>query len=361
MQDSYGRKITYLRISLTDKCNLRCRYCMPPEGVPQLSHSEILSLEEVSRVAGLLTEMGIDRIRLTGGEPLVRRGIGNLIRELYALPAKPKLALTTNGVLLADRLEAFAAAGLRSVNISLDTRDPETFRKLTGVDRLEQVERAIDRAVSLGFSVKLNCVPIRGINDGELAALAEYAREREIAVRFIELMPIGCAGDFRGVSRAELLELLEKEFGRAELPGRSESAAPEKENVAPSGKKSATPSGMERDNESSDTSSKMNADGPAEYVHFPGFKGDVGFISPLSHTFCDKCNRIRLTASGQLKLCLYYPDGLDVKKLIRGGCTDEELKEEIRRAVLAKPKCHNFTDRQDAGNKEQRTMNQIGG
>jgi len=324
MQDGYGRKITYLRISLTDKCNLRCRYCMPPEGVPLLSHEEILSLEEVSRVAGLLTEMGIERIRLTGGEPLVRRGIGTLIRELSALPTKPELALTTNGVLLADRLEAFAAAGLRSVNISLDTRDPETFRRLTGTDALEQVERSIDRAVALGLSVKLNCVPVRGFNDRELAALAEYARDRDIAVRFIELMPIGCAGNYRGVRRDEILESLEREFGRAER----------------------------RDS---------SGEGPAEYVHFQGFRGDVGFISPMSHTFCAQCNRIRLTASGQLKLCLYYPDGLDVKKLIRAGCTDEELKEEIRKAILQKPKCHNFTDRLQDGQKEQRTMNQIGG
>lgn len=344
MKDAYGRKIEYLRISLTDKCNLRCKYCMPAEGIGLMKHSEVLTLEEICRTARVLTEMGVCRIRLTGGEPLVRRGIVGLMQSLQELPAHPELAMTTNGVLLADRLEELVSVGLQSVNISLDTRNRDVYRELTGTDGYEAVERSIDLALQMGLPVKLNCVPIRGINDGELADLAEYARDRKIDVRFIELMPMGCAREYRGVSESEILEMLEKRFGEAETLTEQGADA---NNISGNAMDSDVPIGT------------ADHRGPARYVHFRGFQGRVGFISPLSHAFCSECNRLRLTVDGRLKLCLYYPEGLDVKQLLRSGCTDEELMTSIRGIIMQKPERHEFCETKSA--KERRSMYEIGG
>ena len=344
MKDAYGRKIEYLRISLTDKCNLRCKYCMPAEGIGLMKHSEVLTLEEICRTARVLTEMGVCRIRLTGGEPLVRRGIVGLMQSLKELPAHPELAMTTNGVLLADRLEELVSVGLQSVNISLDTRNRDVYRELTGTDGFEAVERSIDLALQMGLPVKLNCVPIRGINDGELADLAEYARDRKIDVRFIELMPMGCAREYRGVSESEILEILEKRFGEAETLTEQGADA---NNISGNAMDSDVPIGT------------ADHRGPARYVHFRGFQGRVGFISPLSHAFCSECNRLRLTVDGRLKLCLYYPEGLDVKQLLRSGCTDEELMTSIRGIIMLKPERHEFCETKSA--KERRSMYEIGG
>ncbi len=328
LTDAYGRKIEYLRISLTDKCNLRCRYCMPEEGIKRLRHEELLSLEELYRVAGVLSEMGITRIRLTGGEPLVRKGVTGFVERLSELPSHPQLALTTNAVLLADKLEGFAKAGLTSLNISLDTLDRACFERLTGTDALEDVRRAIDMAYDMGFHIKLNAVPIVGVNDKSLPDLAAYARDRRIDVRFIELMPIGCAVHMQGMRQQEILAVLAESFGTPEtIPA--------------------------------DGTSSMEESGPAEYVHFPGFAGRVGLISPISHSFCEQCNRIRLTVDGLLKLCLYYPDGLDVRALLRAGCTDDELADKIRESIGKKPKEHCFFNEKDT--EDKRNMFEIGG
>ena len=326
LRDAYGRRIDYLRISLTDRCNLRCGYCMPKEGILPLKHEEILRLEEVFRVAKVLTGMGIRRIRLTGGEPLVRRNLLMLVRKLGELPEKPELAMTTNGVLLGDSLDELYAAGLGSVNISLDTRDPDTYRTLTGVDALDRVEHALERALALGMQVKLNSVPIREVNEGELEDLARMAKDHPMAVRFIELMPIGCAKGYTGVDGTEILNRLEKAYGPAEP---------------------VTGAGIGR--------------GPAEYVHFQGFQGNVGFINPMSHAFCAACNRVRLTADGRLKLCLYYPNGPELLPMLRRDCSDEELREVILRELQYKPERHNFGTRDNGKCKETRNMNQIGG
>jgi len=326
LQDAYGRRIDYLRISLTDRCNLRCGYCMPRDGILPLKHEEILRLEEVYRVAEVLTGMGIRRIRLTGGEPLVRRNLLMLVRKLGELPEKPELAMTTNGVLLGDSLDELYAVGLRSVNISLDTRDPATYRTLTGVDALDRVEQALERALALGMKVKLNSVLIRDVNDGELESLAGMAKDHPMAVRFIELMPIGCARGYTGVDGSEILNRLEKAYGPAEPVMGYEIGR-----------------------------------GPAEYVHFQGFQGNVGFINPMSHAFCATCNRVRLTADGRLKLCLYYPNGPELLPMIRRGCSDEELREVILRELQYKPERHDFGTKDKGKCKETRNMNQIGG
>ena len=351
LQDAYGRTIDYLRISLTDKCNLRCRYCMPAEGISRLRHENVLTLEEILRVSRILTEMGICRIRLTGGEPLVRRGIVGLMQSLSRLPARPKIAMTTNGTLLAERLEELREAGLESVNISLDTKDPDTFRELTGMDAFDKVERSIDLAYKMGLPVKLNCVPLRGINENGLTELAEYARLRKIDVRFIELMPMGCAKAFRGISEAEILEKLAARFGAAEPLHVMKNSVKAASGIPGEG------TGREESGESAALDPKDR--GPAEYVHFHGFQGRIGFISPLSHAFCSECNRLRLTVEGKLKLCLYYPDGLDVRAIMRAGSTDEELRTAIQWIIKQKPERHEFCETKGA--RERRGMYEIGG
>ena len=205
MIDQFKRKIEYVRISLTDRCNLRCRYCMP-DGVPKLAHEDILTYEEFLRLAALFAQCGIDTVRITGGEPLVRRGVEQLTAGLKAIPGIRRVALTTNGVLLAQKLPALLAAGLDSVNISLDTLHPETFRRITGKDELAAVQNGIRAALASGIPVKLNCVPQPGVNEGELESLAAFAQEHPLQVRFIEMMPIGFGAGLPGLSGPELLE-----------------------------------------------------------------------------------------------------------------------------------------------------------
>ncbi len=342
----------YLRISLTDKCNLRCRYCMP-DGVRRLQHEDVLTLEEVYRIAEILTRMGIRKIRLTGGEPLVRKGIGGLIGRLGCMPGRPELAMTTNGILLEEYLETLWENGLRNINVSLDTLDRETYRELTGVDALEKVERALQRAQEMGFSLKLNVVPVRGINDHGLAALAEYARDLPMDVRFIELMPMGHARGFRGMSGREVMENLAERFGQAEkAEDRLETFERMKES---SGQENVAGEAFEP----AGSPEKGVQTGPAEYYRFPGFRGRIGLISPLSSAFCRNCSRLRLTVDGKLKLCLYHPDAADLRELLRSGCSDEELRSVIQSAVMRKPEAHAF--RTAGVGEETGSMYAIGG
>ena len=360
MKDGYGRIIDYLRISLTDKCNLRCTYCMPPEGVKRLKHREVLTIEEIIRTAGILTELGIKRIRLTGGEPLVRKGVDTVVKSLGELKSRPELALTTNGILLADKLEEYMSSGLSSVNISLDTKDRECFERITGYDGLYAVERAIDKALSLGLKLKLNCVPMAGVNDMELYKIAGYARDHDVDVRYIELMPIGCAAEKKGMSSEEVLRELEEHYGKA-FPGTFRDKALTGKNAT---ENCPTDTDEERSIPQREAVKDSIIQGPARYVSFEGFKGRVGFISPLSDCFCASCNRLRLTVDGGLKTCLYYPETLDLKKLLRKGAGDEDIKQAVIQAVLEKPERHKFiteNNRMDADRKDTRSMVQIGG
>ena len=308
---------------MTDKCNLRCRYGMPPEGVPSVPRSEVLTLEEISRIASVMARMGLKKVRLTGGEPLVRSNVTALMRRLHEMEGIRQLALTTNGVLLKGLLPELIDAGLSAVNISLDTLDREIFRKITGSDSLREVLQGMDAAYERGLRVKLNCVPCRELNGGEAVPLAGIAREQAIDVRFIELMPIGLGRQFTGVPSEELLTQLSEIYGPAHALQEA-------------------------------------GEGPARYYAFDGFLGRVGFISPISHRFCESCNRLRLTAEGRLKLCLYYKDGIDLRALLRGGASDEALMEVIAGAILKKPRQHSFGVK-DGSDAEQRRMNQIGG
>lgn len=325
MKDRTGRVIDYLRIAVTDKCNLRCRYCMPEEGVEYIPHEKIMTLEETGRLVSIMTSLGIQKVRITGGEPLVRKNVIKLVRDLGNMEEIHEIAMTTNGVLFAESAEELYRAGLRSVNISLDTMNPELFRGITGFGEYDQVWASIEKALELGMKVKINCVPLRELNEKELLPLAMLARDRKIDVRYIELMPMGCGRNFHGIPSDEILSDLERKFG----PGH--------------------PSGEKRGN------------GPARYYDFEGFQGKIGFISPMSHKFCSECNRIRLTADGRLKLCLNYDAGIDLLPLLRGGESDETIREAIREAIWQKPLAHEFEKSQLQDGIDQRKMVQIGG
>lgn len=338
MQDGLGREIDYLRISVTDKCNLRCRYCMPPHGITPLAHEEILTLEEIFRLVGIMEQLGIRKVRLTGGEPMVRKNLPWLVEQIHGLPGIREIAMTTNGTLFAPQAKVYREAGLTAVNISLDTLDPERFRCITGCDRadraagVDSVLRAIDAALEQQLRVKINCVPCVEMNGDDIEGIAALAADRPVDVRFIELMPIGCGKNYTGISSEEILRRLEQHFGKA-------IAIPEKVNMAT---------------------------GPAEYYRFPGFSGRIGFISPISHKFCRECNRVRLTCEGRLKLCLHYDRGLELKPLLRSGASDEEIGRQIINALKEKPSEHHFRERAAGGGltdgaEEQRKMVQIGG
>lgn len=340
MQDGIGRRIEYLRISVTDRCNLRCRYCMPPEGVKQVPHAQVLTLEEIYRITAILVRQGVRKVRLTGGEPLVRRNLCGLIDQLHRLPGLSEIAMTTNGLLFLEQAESLQAAGLTSVNFSLDTLDADRYDLITGScyeeaqgagegRRIERVLRGIDKALDLGMHTKVNCVPCKEWNGQDIESVASLAKERPVDVRYIELMPIGLGREYTGISSEEILRRLEAVYGEASR---------------------------------ADSSGQGGIGGPATYYTFKGFQGRIGLISPLSHKFCSECNRVRLTCEGRLKLCLHYDTGLDCKPLLRTGASDEELTQSIREAMLGKPIEHHFTGGEDAeGAVESRRMVQIGG
>ena len=324
LRDGQGRAIRYLRVSVTDRCNLRCRYCMPEDGVDWMDHSALLSYEQIARLVGLFAQLGVEKVRLTGGEPLVRRGLHYLTAAVSGTPGIREVAVTTNGVLLAEQLPGLVEAGLTGVNMSLDTLDREQFAAITRRDQLPAALAGLEAALAVpGLKVKLNCVPM-GENDGQLVPLAALARDRDLSVRFIELMPIGLGGSFPRRTEAEVLERLEKAFGPAR-------ACPQDE-----------------------------GGGPGRYITFDGFRGRVGFISAMTHRFCDRCNRVRLTSSGFLKTCLQYDRGAALKPLLDAGAEDGVILDAIRRAIEDKPAGHHFTGPAGPGD-EARNMSQIGG
>lgn len=322
MQDTHGRKIEYLRISVTDRCNLRCVYCMPAEGIEWYPHEEMLSFEETLRLCRIFASLGVSRIKLTGGEPLVRRGIVSLVRQIKEIPGIEEVTMTTNGMLFAEMGRDLAAAGLDSVTFSLDTLDPERYAAMTRLGKLPQVLEGLRLAVALGLSVKINAVLLRGQNEEELEALASFAKDSPIHVRFIELMPIGCAQDWPGIPNEELQARLDATYGES------------------------TPI------------QKRLGNGPAVYRQYPGFRGAVGFISAMSHPFCHNCNRVRLTSRGELKLCLHQVNGIQLLPLLRDGRSDESIREVIAASIAAKPEQHHFDT---PHSREEQQMNAIGG
>ncbi|MHC6204162.1 GTP 3',8-cyclase MoaA [Breznakiellaceae bacterium SP9] len=314
MIDRYGRVIDYLRISVTDRCNLRCVYCMPEEGVAWKPHGDILSFEEFLRLCRIMAGLGVRKIKVTGGEPLLRLGVADFIGKLRSIPGIEQVTLTTNGLLLEDFFDKAGGGLVSGVNISLDTLDRERFSQLTrsgpeanGKQGLPAVLRALDRAQVLGLQVKLNCVPLRSFNERELPALAALAQGTKLSVRFIELMPLGTAGSMEPIPGAEVAALLEKVYGPL---------TPYKGKLG---------------------------NGPAQYYTLPSFTGTIGFINAVSKGFCEHCNRLRLSASGVLMPCLSSDLGKDLRSLLRGGASDEELQVAVLDAAAQKPRSHNFS------------------
>ncbi|MDM8300130.1 GTP 3',8-cyclase MoaA [Collinsella tanakaei] len=362
--DSFGRSVTYLRVSVTDKCNYRCVYCMPPEGVAARDHTELLTAEETAHFIRLAAGEGIRRVRLTGGEPLVSRRLIPLIRAIRAIPQIEDISLTTNGALLPALAPALRDAGLDRVNISLDTLDPEQFVQITRTGHLEQALAGIDAALGFGFSpVKVNTVVVRRLHQNVLG-LARLSVDRPIHVRFIEYMPIGSSSHAAGAEPHCLPGM-----GAAPLPrsaradgaaGTADSVCPgawDESDVVPSAELVQTISAAGVAAGIGALEPAANAPGgagPARYWRFPNAAGTVGFISAMSNHFCARCNRLRLTSDGTLRPCLFSDDEYSVREALRAH--DDARAIEIYRAALAhKPKEHGRTG--GAG----RFMSQIGG
>ena len=334
MKDTYGRGIDYLRISLTDRCNLRCIYCMPEEGVAFKAHDNILRIEEIVEFTRRAAKAGIRKVRLTGGEPLVRKGVVDLIASIDAIPEIEDISLTTNGLLLPSMAPDLKEAGLSRVNISLDTLDPVQFTYITRLGNIEDVFAAIDASLEYDFTpVKINAVAVRSLNQ-DFFEFAKLSYDRPLHVRFIEYMPVGesTGGTGAGWTEADIIaahEIIEKINEGAKAEG-----IPALEAAGDTG----SPSGS----------------GPAIYYRFPGAKGTVGFISAMSNHFCSTCNRLRLTADGKIRPCLFSDEEVDVQAALRSG-SDEEIDKAIAQALHIKPQEHH----EERGT--QRRMSQIGG
>ena len=318
--DRYNRHLSYLRLSITDRCNLQCLYCAPKDLIPRLSHEEVLRYEEILRIVKIGIGLGISKVRVTGGEPLVRRGVYEFLSELTRIDGLSDVSLTTNGVLLKDNIEKIYSAGISRINISLDTLSRNKFKEITGRDAFDKVWQGIETAQAMGFKpIKLNIVALNGINEDELIDMAGLSFSYPFHIRFIEYMPIG-----------------ESRMGNGPLL------------LAPEIKNRISVLGDLRPVRNSEN------DGPAKRYQFEGAKGEIGFIHALSQHFCNQCNRLRLTAGGQLRPCLLSDHQEDLKSPLRMGCSDQQLAEVFLKAVCHKPSDHNL-----AGHKATRVCGQM--
>lgn len=321
MIDRYGRTIDYVRISVTDRCNFRCKYCLPAEGVQSLEHQDILTYEETVTIVKALAGLGIRKVKITGGEPLIRKGLLHLITSIHSVEGIEDVTLTTNGYLLENMAEDLKAAGISTVNVSIDTLNPEHYTEICRVDGLSKALRGIDAAILAGMKVRINCTVSEESREDEILELVRYGVEKGITVRFIEMMPIGI-GRIAGIGNDDICTLLKNVYPDMHRNGRT-------------------------------------GNGPAVYYDLhQGKQGEVGMISAVHHKFCDSCNRIRLTADGCIKPCLASDEALNIKDMIRNGCGERELSAAIEQVIYNKPVSHHF-DKNQVG--EQRTMNRIGG
>lgn len=323
MKDRYGREIEYMRLSLTDRCNLRCKYCMPCD-LPSIPHENILTYEEFLQICQAALALGIDCFKVTGGEPLVRKGCMDFIRTLKNMPGVRQVTLTTNGLLLEKYAGELSEAGVDGINVSLDTLDKSVYRNLTGKDALQEVLEGILSAYRLGLHIKINCVTLKGINEQELFSMVELARMQNIDVRFIEIMPVGFGKEFAGISMDMLRKEIVRRYPRGEIVTR------------------------------------RLGNGPASYYHPEGFAGSIGFIDAIHGKFCDKCNRVRVTSEGYLKTCLYYNHGISLRDILRSGGGMTQLQAQMRAAIWNKPMEHHF-GKNDEESQDTRKMSQIGG
>ena len=323
--DPFKRKINYLRISVTDRCNLRCRYCMPEEGISLISHADILTYEELLRIVRVFAKEGISKVRLTGGEPLVRKGVVKFISSLSQIEQIKDLSLTTNGILLKEFAQPLKKAGLKRVNISLDSLKREKFHQITRKDGFKRVWEGIEEALQVGLSpVKINMVAIRGMNDDEIESFAKLTFHFPLTVRFIEYMP---AGDGEEWKESHLLAIPQIK-ARLENMGRLITLPPDR------------------------------WDGPAKRFRLEGSIGEIGLIGAVSSHFCSDCNRLRLTADGKIRTCLFSDEEMDLREILRKGGSDLDLKEQLIIALGKKPARHQIDTQ---FKKCQRNMSAIGG
>jgi len=334
LKDSFQRTIDYMRISITDRCNLRCIYCMPPEGLVPIEHKEILSYEEIVRILRVAVDIGVRKIRITGGEPLVRKNVSYLIASIKNIEGIKDLSLTTNGVLLKQYAEELADAGIDRVNISLDSLRPDRYSEITRGGDIDIVLNGIEAAERAGLiPIKINMVPIRGLNDDEIEEFAKLTLKSPYQVRFIEFMPFDTN-----------MWSIEKFIAADEIKSIVEGIGP------------LTPANIRKS-------------GPARYFRFNGARGVIGFISPLSNHFCGECNRLRLTADGKLRPCLFSETEIDLKPALHGGASDDEIERLIRLSIEVKPKGHTikiqnpteFSKQIKDREKFRRPMSKIGG
>lgn len=324
MRDKLNRNIDYLRLSITDRCNLRCKYCMGDKDIVFLPKDELLSVEEIGRVTKIFSDLGIKKIRITGGEPLVRRNFRDIVETINNIEDIEEINITTNGIRLSEELEFLKDKKIHSLNISLDTLKKDLFKEITGGGDLDKVLLSLHRAIELKFKrIKLNVVLVRGKNDNEIMDFVNLTEKYPIDIRFIELMPIGLGKEYVPISNDEVKDIILKE-------------------------KKLTPF------------DERIGFGPATYYKTEKGIGCVGFITPISHNFCEKCNRVRVTPEGFLKLCLHWNDGLNLKELLRTGVSDEVIKEKIQLAIDSKPDRHKM-EKKDDENFDKRYMNEIGG
>jgi len=324
--DPFRRKISYLRISITDRCNLRCRYCMPEEGIPLIPHEEILTYEEILRIVRVFAAEGISKVRLTGGEPLVRKGVVDFVSHLSRIDEIKDLSLTTNGILLKELAKDLKKAGLKRINISLDSLKKERFCQITRRDDFERVWTGIEEALGAGLSpIKINMVAIGGLNDDEIESFAQLTLRLPLHIRYIEYMPSGNGEQWKErdiLTIPQIKDRLEKVRKLIPIPS----------------------SGW---------------DGPAKRFRMEGALGEIGLIGPVSSHFCDDCNRLRLTPDGKIRTCLFSDEEIDVKELLRNGGSEQDLKEQLLVALKKKPERHFINTHQFK--KCQRNMSAIGG
>jgi len=325
--DYYKRQINYLRISITDRCNLRCIYCMPLEGVFHLSHEDVLSYEEIMRIAQIAVEEGITKIRVTGGEPLVRKGVVNFIGWLSRLKGIEDLSMTTNGMFLSEFAQPLYEAGLKRVNVSMDSLKPELFKKITRGGELSRVWRGIEAASKIGLNpIKINVVAIKGYNEEEILDFTQLTFEHDYQIRFIEFMPVGPENSWnqeRYLSCLDIRNIIERSYKLQPMANKGYNS------------------------------------GPADLYRLSGAKGIIGFINPISGHFCSTCNRLRLTADGKLRPCLFSDEEIDIKMALRRGDSDEALKALLHSALSKKPRGH--TIKEPTFRKCVREMIKIGG
>ena len=325
MIDGFGRNIDYIRISVTDRCNLRCVYCMPEEGVESVMHRNILTFDEIIRICRVLASKGLKKVKITGGEPLVRRGVANLIKQIKDVQGIESVTITTNGVLLSEQYYNLVGAGVDTITVSLDTMDRERFAEITRRDEFERVMNSIKYAQRENrVRLKINTVPMNATRQ-DILSLVELARDNDTDVRFIEVMPIGAGVDCDSFTEDDIKKIIEEKYGPLTF------------------------------------CSEVRGNGPSVHYSLEGFKGKIGFISAISHKFCDSCNRVRLTADGCLKTCLQFEAGVNLMPCLRGRGTDEQLLELLVNAINQKPKSHQFENKEEFDKREYRNMSQIGG